>query len=70
MHVAIAILRVQEGLDYTGVIADTDFIEDVTGEDNGAFSLEDCASTSSSTPSSRLLELLQSHLVVHFPPIR
>lgn len=43
MHVAVAILRVQDGLDYTGIIADFNVGSKSNGVDNKAFASEDSA---------------------------
>ena len=41
MHVSVAILRVQDGLDYTGIIADFKVRSKSEGVDNDAFSADD-----------------------------
>lgn len=41
MHVSVAILRVQDGLDYTGIIADVEGKSKLTGVDNDGFTEDD-----------------------------
>lgn len=51
MHVAVAVLRVQEGLDYTGIIADFEWTDNSanrpegSGQDNPCFTREDSSSS-------------------------
>ncbi len=62
MHVAVAVLRVQEGLDYTGIIGDFDSMEDFSGGkqksegiDNPQYTntLEGSIASSNATPFSK-----------------
>ncbi len=62
MHVAVAVLRVQEGLDYTGIIGDFDSMEDFSsgklkseGIDNPQYTntLEGSIASSNTTPFSK-----------------
>ena len=50
MHVAVAVLRVSEGLDFTGIIGDFDWTEmgsskQKDGQDNSSFSMDESGST-------------------------